>query len=211
MNNLFKKLWAVFAVSAVGIASYVSDAPLLVAIGSLIGIVFVVSVAFGNKFANFWGALCALTFGYFSFEQGFFGNAVVQLVFILPMSIYGLYLWLKRSESEDGLKRSLTRSDTHELIAITVAFLGMALMFSLSTGATMPLFDAITTVLPVLGTFMLINAYREQWYVWWVYNGLEVIMWLVVASTAPEMLAVLVMRVVFFVNSIIGWFEWKDK
>lgn len=199
------------AISSVAIASYVSNAPALVALGSVVGIIFVLCVAFGNKYANVFGALCAITFGYFSLEQGFFGNAVVQLMFVLPMSLYGIYAWSKRSKSEVGIKRSLSNCDRANFVSAAVALLAVAFMFSFSTGANMPIADAVTTMLPILGTFLLVNAYKEQWYVWITYNFIEVLMWFAVLSVAPDMLAVLVMRVVFFLNSLIGAYEWRKS
>lgn len=211
MNNTLKTLWGIFAVSAVAIASYVSNAPALVAIGSLVGIIFVISVAFQNKYANFWGALCGLAFGYFSYTQGLFGNAIIQLGFVVPMSLYGMWLWWKRSESDDGLKRSLSATDKRGIWFLSLTGLVVAMGFSYLSGATMPIMDAITTVLPVVGTFLLVNAYKEQWYIWLTYNSLQIAMWFVLASAASELLALLVMRVVFLVNSVVGFCEWKGK
>ena len=71
--------------------------------------------------------------------------------------------------------------------------------------------DGFSAVLPIIGTWLLVNMYKEQWLYWLAYNLLEVALWFTVLSAAPEMLAIFAMRVVFFINSVFGYFNWNSN
>lgn len=211
-HKLFKPVWSATAITTVIVSSAMTGASALVAAGSVIGVCYVLGVAFGNRWANLFGALLGLIFGYLSFEQGFYGNAAINILYSFPLSVYGLWLWFHNSE--DGqltVKRSLSDSTRNTVLFGTFIALSASCAFSFLSGANMWYLDGLSAVLPILGTWFLVNMYKEQWYYWLTYNALEVIMWFYVASVAPEMLAILVMRVVFLVNSGFGYINWFWK
>ena len=206
----FKEVWSTIALTTVVLTSIISGAPILVTVGSLFGIAYVVGVAFSWKWANLFGALLAVVFGYLSYTQGFFGNAAINLLYSFPISLYGLWLWFKNSQC--GIltdNRSLTDSQKKLTAGVTLAALSGSCAFSYFMGSSMWYLDGMSAVLPILGTWFLVNMYKEQWYFWLTYNLLEVAMWFTVLSAAPEMLAIFVMRIIFFINSIFGYVNWN--
>lgn len=205
---MFKYSWAIFAIALVSYCSIGS--PLLVMSSSIIGIIFVVGVAFGWKHSNLFGAILAVLFGLLSYEAGYYGNATINLLCVLPASLYGWWLWIQRT-NQSNLKRSLNTRQLALISLVGVALFIVASIGSFTSGANLPIHDALTTVLPLLATFLLVNAYREQWYLWILYNALEVFMWYHAFMINPDVLAVFIMRIVFTVNSIIGWYEWNRK
>lgn len=207
----FTKCWSILALTTVIVASVMSGAPLLVSVGSVIGILYVLGAAFGWSHANLWGALLAAIFGYLSYTQGFYGNAAINLLYSLPVSAYGLWLWRKNSDNGQlTVKRSLSDSKKKIVSGVTLVAIAGSCAFSMFSGSNLWYLDGISAVLPILGTWFLVNMYKEQWYYWLTYNALEVVMWFTVLSSAPEMLAIFVMRIVFFINSIFGFANWNE-
>lgn len=208
----FDKVWGAIAFTTVIASCVVSKAPLLVTVGSAVGILFVLGVAFGKRWANAFGAALSLIFGYLSYEQGFFGNAAVNFLYTFPMSIYGLWLWNNKSkDGEITEKRSLSKRGKIILAGVTALGVASSCVFSYLSGSNLWVTDGISAILPIIATWLLINMYKEQWNLWLVYNALEVAMWFTVISAAPEMLAIFVMRVVFFINSVFGFINWNSK
>lgn len=211
MTNLFKLIWAAIAFVIVLAAGVISKAPILVLASSIVGIVFVIGAAFQWKHSNLFGAVLAGFFAYFSYEAGYFGNSFINATVIIPASLYGWWLWVSLKDNSPNISRQLTRSQRKLFGLVSISLFAAAMVFSYSTGSNLPHLDALTTVLPVLATALLVGAYKEQWYLWIVFNSVQVYMWFITASTAPEMLALLAMKVIFLINSIIGFYEWNKK
>lgn len=208
MNQTLNNIWLAIAVAAISISSVVSGAPPLMMCASLVGIIFVVGVSRGWVHCQAFGALLAIFIAYFSYEAGFYGNMAINVLFVLPMSLAGWSQWI-RSNRQGGIKYSIKVEDRRRTsLAVALVFL-ICLCVSFATHAAMPIHDGLSTALLIIATFMLAVGFKEQWYFWIPYNTLEVFMWFTVASSQPEMLAVLAMRGVFLVNSLIGWVNWR--
>lgn len=204
----WKNVWMMFATVAVGFACYVSNPPVLVSVASVVGIMYVVMVAYGKWQANIFGAILGGLFGLLSYQAGFFGNAAINWVFVIPASLFGIWYWKNHQEDKP---RSLTRFQLLNYGAVMALLTLGSMYFAASAGSNLWYLDGITAVMPIAGTFLLVARYREQWCMWIPYNLLEVVMWFSVASSTPEMYAVLVMRIVFFLNSLIGAYLWYRK
>lgn len=201
----WKAVWGAVATSLVAAACAVSNAPPLVAAASVVGIGYVVLVAYGHWSANLFGALLGGLFGVLSYQAGFFGNALVNILFTIPASLWGVWYW-KNHQGESPRKMNDFQRKHFASGFVALACVGM--LYSFFAGSSLWYMDGFTAVMPVVATLLLVTRYREQWYLWIPYNALEVVMWFWVASAAPEMLAVLVMRIVFLLNSVIGFKLW---
>ena len=211
-KDLFKKVWATLAIGTVAAVTFITGAPLVPAVASLSGIVFVVGIAFGWKWSNLFGAILAGCLAYLSYTAGFYGNTLVQGVFVLPASLYGLWYWLNNQGADGVKKRSLSKTATYNGSLASVVLFAVAVAFSINTGANLPILDAATFVLPIIGTYLLINAYKEQWLVWIISNAVQAYMWIFAATTlSTDFIALATMKVVFLVNSVIGFYFWYKE
>lgn len=201
----WKTVWAAVAPALVAASCAVSGATPLVTAASITGIAYVVLVAYGHWSANVFGAILGALFGLLSYQAGFFGNAVVNFAFTIPASIWGIWYW--KNHQGDKPRRMNDFQRKHFGSAF-VALAAVGMLFAFNSGSNLWYMDGITAIMPILATVLLVTRYREQWYLWIPYNALEVVMWFWVASVAPEMLAILVMRCVFFINSLIGFKLW---
>lgn len=213
MSQCYKVLWPVVAVSLVLIASIVSQAPPLVFVSSMVGVSFVLGATFEWKHTNLLGAVLAGLFAVLSYQAGFFGNAMINTFFVVPMSLYGWWVWnnLSNKNQNNNIKRTLRKTDMPLLVGSCSAAFVASLLFSFFAGSSLLLFDAITTALPIIATILMVNAYKQHWYFWIVFNSIQVYMWFTVAGLDPSSLSLFVMKSVFLVNSFIGCYLWHKK
>lgn len=208
LSKSLKSVWAFIATATVAASCIVTEAPPVVAMASMVGIGYVLLVAYGHWFANVFGALLGGLFGYLSYEAGFFGNAAVNWAFTIPVSLWGVWYWKNHQEDAPRIMNTFQRKHYG---AGLMALLGVGMLFAFRSGSNLWYMDGVSAVLPIMATLLLVTRYREQWYLWIPYNAIEVVMWFWVASSAPEMLAILAMRIVFLFNSLFGCYLWHKK
>lgn len=202
---MIKKIWPYLAIIIVLIAAFVSHATPMVMGATLVGIIFVIGVAYKQWWGNIAGAALALFYGVLSYEAGFFANAAMNLLLLVPMQLFAVYYWKRY----DSTTFKLERKTNFMIRALFVVIAAIAAICAFYYDSKMPVYDGVSSILLIFGTAHLTFKLREQWYYWIPYNILECVMWYSVASLAPEMLAILAMRIVFLINSLFGFWEWN--
>lgn len=208
---MFSKIWSVIATVGIIGACLITKAEPTTWVLSLTGIAFVLGVANGWKYAQMLGAILVGMYGYLSYSAGFYGNMLVNLAVILPMQLYGSYQWLTISNNSTVVRQELTAPQLKGVALVILNLMILGIILCVVSGSSMPIHDGISSALVIVATFLMVNRYKEQWYVWIPYNVIECAMWFMAASLAPEILAVFVMRVIFLANSLIGFYVWSRK
>ncbi|QQO38438.1 PnuC-like ribosyl nicotinamide transporter [Vibrio phage VPG01] len=208
--DLFQKIWAAFAVLLVALACVISGADLFVSALSMVGILFVLGVSFKKPESQLLGAAFCGFLAYASFGAGFFANALVNGAFLLPATIFGYFYW-KRRTGAGNLERSLNKTQFMQMSTAIATATIITFFFTIGAGGALPLLDAFTAVLPVAATLLMIGAYRDQWLLWIPYNAIQAFMWFTAASLQPAVLAVFVVKLVFLINSLIGYYYWRKE
>lgn len=201
---MFKTAWSVFAVIAIIAASFVSNAPPSIFMASVVGVVFVLTVAFKNNIAPLLGALLSLIYGYLSFENHFYANAVMNILILVPLQMWGYFHWVVCGDKTYEIQAKTKKW----MFGLTVIGMIIATIFSYLSGSAMFYLDGPSSVLVITSTVLLSLKLKEQWYGWIPYNVIECIMWFGAMSLEPSVIAIFVMRVIFLVNSLIGAHEW---
>lgn len=204
---MFKKIWPWLATALIVISSIVSKAPALVAIATIIGVIFVLAVAYKKNIAPLLGAVLSVLYAVLSYQAGFFANAIMNLVVLTPLQLWGWWYWCKTKDQTFTLEK-------HWKLFITVAtVIGAAISayFAKEGGSDMWLLDGVSSVLVITGTVLLTFKTKEQWCAWIPYNFIECVMWFAAMSIEPSVMAIFVMRIVFLINSLLGAKEWNSK
>jgi nicotinamide mononucleotide transporter PnuC len=145
---------------------------------------------------------------YASFTAGFLANAAVNGLVLAPLSIWGYFHWKSRKQH---LEKNLTDTQKSSLALVLIGGTLIVYTFTAGAGGALPLLDALTSVIPIIATYLMAHAYRQQWWMWIPYNFLQALMWFSAASLQPAVLAVFALKMVFLVNSLIGYYNWKQK
>ncbi|WP_159084413.1 nicotinamide riboside transporter PnuC [Dongshaea marina] len=186
------------------IATSLTQASPLVWVSSITGIIFVTSLAQDYKHANLFGAIFSVTLAILSFEANFFGNALMNILFSVPVS---LYAWYRSSRPSPG-RYTLTLPQAIGWGALSVILLLCSIWFSVHSGSFMPIYDGISTMLPIIALVMMAFRLKEQWWIWLLFNALELVMWFKASGIQQGLWAVFAMKVIFLVNSVIGLIHW---
>lgn len=204
----WRAVWAFIAVVSILVGCIVSKASYEVMSASLVGVLFVLGVAYKKPIANLLGATLCAMLGLMSWQAGFYMNAIINVCVLLPLQLLAYINWVTGT-SKQAAHKSLVETVCRKRFLIYTAWLIPLLVAAYFSGSHLWIHDAVTASLVIVATLLLMFNVKEQWQFWIPYNAIEVFMWFIAASLAPEMLAIMLMRIVFFINSLIGYYEWR--
>lgn len=206
-------LWLVISLITTVSASIYLKAGAVSIIAMIINIICVVLLAKG-KVSNFiFSIIGSLLYGYITYSNAIYGDAIMRVVYNIPMGIFGYLTWKKNKvKTDDDVEFRLLTTKQRFLGGIgTIIAVGvLASILHLIHGNNVIL-DATTTILGIIALFLMSKRYTENWYLWILVNAISVILWLRVGNISPETVATLLMWVVFLLNSIFGTINWRKQ
>ncbi|MCQ2346166.1 MAG: nicotinamide riboside transporter PnuC [Paludibacteraceae bacterium] len=206
-NNIFVALFLTIGISIQLIAYYlVPDRPISL-ISGILGICSVVLCSVGNISTFIFGFAQIATYLYICYLNQLYGNLAIN-VFYFIAQIYGLYVWRKRGSSLNSslITRHLSAL---KLIILTVIMIVASVLvgFVLQrfTDDPQPYLDAFTTVPAVVAEILMVLAYREQWFIWFLIDATYVVLW---ARTGN---ACMLLQFAFWcINCVYGFIRWNQ-
>lgn len=108
------------------------------------------------------------------FSKGLYADFAINIYYLL-IAVYGYVVWTrKRGAGADGEEKSSSLPITHTprrmaALCAAAAFALWGLLYLILeylTDSTVPVADAFTTALSIVGMWMLARKYIEQWAVW---------------------------------------------
>lgn len=208
----FEKVWlAVFTTVNAGIYLYNPDT-LLGLVATMSGMLCVVLAAKAHIGTYIFGIVQAIIYGWMSYQFAVYGEAMLNLLFYVPMQFIGFWMWKRNTVNQENTKTAAKRMNKKNiaLLAVGTAVVTWlyALLLSNIGGASVGL-DSITTILSVVAQFLMVARFREQWTLWIIINILSIALWINVGLTQGEMvLPMIAMWSAFLVNSIYGYVNW---
>ncbi|WP_058302004.1 nicotinamide riboside transporter PnuC [Gorillibacterium timonense] len=177
----------------------------------LTGVLCVVLAAKGNLWTYIFGMYNTFGYAYLAYTNGLFGELMLNLLFFVPMNVVGFVMWKKHLHEDKLEMRQMKRTG---LFAVAVICLlgSLALGFGLSfiPSQNSPYIDAITTVLSIVATILMVRRYKEQWLVYIVLNMFTVLLWVIrTIHGSPDGLLMIVMWSAYLINAIYGYWTWN--
>lgn len=180
-------------------------------ISALTGVWCVVLTGKG-KVSNFlFGIVNVILYAYISFEAKYYGEVMLNILYYLPCSVIGLFIWGKHVDEESGevVKNSLSIRGAMIVYPLTAAGV-IAYGFILKAlGGTLPFVDSISTVLSVVAQILCLRRLAEQWIMWIIIDTVTVVMWAYNYVNGGESIATLMMWAVYLINAIIMYIKWR--
>ncbi len=210
--NLFEKLW-LFIFGGVNIYLFFAFKDTIVGlIASLTGMLCVVLTAKGRISNYYFGIINVILYGFIAFQNKYYGEAILNLAYFLPMSVVGIYFWFKhknKDKADTVNVRKIKKSEFLFWILISVAgTIGYGL-FLKNLGGQLPFIDASSTVLSITGMILTVRRATAQWPLWIVEDVIEVGMWIYVFITTKGDISMIIMWSAYLVNAIYGYYTWK--
>lgn len=208
--NLFEKVWLLVStliIIGVGIAF---DDNWVGYVASLTGLWCVVLVAKGKIENYYFGIVNLLAYAYISYNAVLYGEAMLNIVFYLPIQFIGLYLWSRKGNKTEKYVKA-KRLEKYQWGALILGFLIFSVLYANflgNIGGQQVTIDSFAVVLSVFAQILMILRYAEQWLLWIVVNVLTIVLWANVFFTVGDSVTVLVMWIAYLVNSIYGYINW---
>lgn len=100
-------------------------------------------------------------------QVGLYADAGLQLVYI-ALAVYGWWAWLRGGPSRTALAVShAPRTELLALLALGIASTaGLMWLLGATTDSTVPFWDALTTVLSLVATYLMSRKRLQNWHVW---------------------------------------------
>jgi nicotinamide mononucleotide transporter len=108
-----------------------------------------------------------LTFLVLFWTAGLYADSTLQLVY-LGLGIYGWWAWLRGGAARSTLRVSRTTRNQWLVLGVVglLGTAGLTVLLDTVTDSTVPLPDALTTVLSLLATWGQARKKLESWWLW---------------------------------------------
>lgn len=175
------------------------------------GVLCVVLTAKGKLMSYVFGMYNTFGYAYLAYINGLFGEVMLNLLFFVPMNFVGFYMWKKNFQ---GGKLAMRQMELRGMLLVgAVCISGFLLLgFGLSflPGQNSPYIDALTTVLSVVATILMVRRFKEQWLVYIVLNIFTVLLWGIrTADGSSEGPLMIVMWSAYLLNAAYGYYNWN--
>ena len=180
---------------------------------AIFGILATILAGKGKISCYVLGTIGVLCYSYLSFKNALWGTFALQVLYYLPMEFIGIFAWKNHLKKETQEVRKTRLSNKQRwLIGIGATglsiILGIILMFY---NDKFPFPDAFVTVLPIIAFYLTVKRCIEQWIVWSLVNGINIIMWLVIFVKGGNTLATLLTWSIYFCFGLYFLYQWHKE
>ena len=154
-----------------------------------------------------FGIINVLIYVYICFVTKLYAYASIN-VFYFVMSVYGWYNWLRTGDNEEKIKISVCSKKARigNTIAIPIFFIVLLILLKRFTDSVVPVWDALTTAIYIIGMWLLARKKLENWIFWIIGDFISIFLF------AYEKLYFSSFQfLVFTIIAVLGYLEWKSK
>ena len=176
-----------------------------------------------------WGLVNTTTYVVITYFQSLYGQVIVTAFAIIPIQIFGLYIWTKNAKANQSdtiqiLKFTKKLWFNHILFMIIGTILYAIFLYNLPTifhllfGINIDadnqfILDAINAIATLLAMYTGAQRYVEQWYFWMIANTTGIIMFVISALTTGSLsldsISTAIMWLQLEINCFYGYMQWK--
>ena len=207
--DLYEKIW-LFLFIIISLSFYWEDSFIGI-LASLSGIWCVVLIAKGKIINYYFGIVNVVAYAYIAYNQQYYGEVMLNMIYFFPMQFVGIYLWKKRriSNNKDDIKIVYMTNKQRVLWSVVTVVATILYGFVLKhLGGNLPFVDSSSTVMSVIAMILMVFVFVEQWVLWILVDIVSIIMWITVMINGGNDIAVLVMWTAFLINAIYGLYNW---
>ena len=178
-------------------------------IAAIIGVINVVLGGKGKLSNYFFGVISACLMIYINLTVKNYGIMLVS-VYNLVMQFVGFRSWSKNMNATTHEVKKIHMPKSKRLVyAAILAVATVVLGFIMKqVGDAHPFIDAFITSAQVLAMILMVSMFAEQWWLWIVINIASIYLFL---TSREVTLALALMYMVYFVNSIIMCVKWERE
>lgn len=206
----FDIIWLILCTIGITIISINTNNSILAIIASIMGVIYVILNGCRLSVAFLFGIVNTFIYGIVSYQNGLYGDFMLNVFYSCPCCIIGLIAWFKASKDTTVANISSFKLKQRIIFALLVIIaIGVYGTILLALKDTQPYLDATTTVLSISAYICLILRKKEVWYLFNISNILSILMWGINYRTSDANLAILFMYVTYTANSLLNTVKWE--
>lgn len=206
----FDIIWLVLCTIGITIVAINTNNNILAVIASIMGVIYVILNGCRLSVAFLFGIVNTFVYGIVSYQNGLYGDFMLNVFYSCPCSIIGLITWFKASRDTSVAKVSSFKLRERVvfglLIILAIILYGKVLVY---LNDSQPYLDATTTILSISAYICLILRKKEVWYLFNISNMLSILMWGINYSTSNANISILFMYVIYTANSLLNTVKWE--
>ncbi len=210
--KMFDIIWLTLCTLAITTISLNTNNSLLAVIASIMGVVYVILNGCRLSVAFLFGIVNTFIYGIVSYQNGLYGDFMLNVFYSCPCCIIGFITWFKASKETTVAKISSFNLKQRIVLSLMIIFsiiiYGTILLLLKDT---QPFLDATTTVLCISAYICLIVRKKEVWYLFNISNILSILMWAINYNTSDANLSILFMYVIYTANSLLNTIKWEHS
>jgi nicotinamide mononucleotide transporter len=178
-------------------------------IAAIIGVINVVLGGKGKLSNYLFGVISACLMIYINLTVKNFGIMLVS-VYNLVMQFVGFFAWSKNmnAATHEVKKIHMRKNLRFIYLGIIIAATVVLGFIMKKVGDAHPFIDAFITASQVIAMILMVRMFAEQWWLWIVINIASIYLFL---TSREVTLALALMYMVYFVNSIIMCVKWERE
>jgi nicotinamide mononucleotide transporter len=175
-------------------------------IGTISGLIFLYLEIKQNKWLWPVGLLTSIMYIYVFFVAKLYADMSLQFYYVF-ISIYGWILW-SRGKKQEEKKLPVIRLHLNLSLKLVAASIGIYALIAYIlvnfTDGSVPYWDAFTTALSIVATWMLARKILEQWLVWIVVNSVSLGLYIY-----KDLNFTAVLFFFYTTMAVVGYLQWK--
>lgn len=141
------------------------------------------------------------------YQKGLYADCGMEFYY-LAMTVYGLVVWTRHStkKAELPIRHMPRKTAIRWLGLVALIWLAIYLLLIHFTDSKVPVADAFTTALSIVGIWALARKYIEQWFVWIIVDIVTCALYFYKDIPFKACLYGL-----YVVIAVFGYFKWKKS
>ncbi len=155
-------------------------------------------------------ALCSMIYASVYFHSKIYADMAFSC-FNICMCAYGLIKWLRGntvSHSSGICYRHFHMCEFFAVIGVSaIIWAAIFCILRFLTDSPVPALDALTTMLNIVGTWVLAQKIIEVWGIWFLVNGISIYIY----CRRGLHISTILLYCFYLCASVYGWIKWKRK
>ncbi|WP_295612595.1 nicotinamide riboside transporter PnuC, partial [uncultured Methanobrevibacter sp.] len=205
--------WLLIATISISIINIILEHDIISLIAALTGIICIILAGKGKLSTYIFAIIHIITYALILYNSKYYGLLMLNILYYLPMQFYGFYEWGKNMnpDTHEVYKKKMSLRNTVILLISVFALTVLYGLFLQLLNGNLPFVDALSTVVAIIALYISIKMYTEQWLLWIIVNIVTVIMWIYALNNGNGSVVILIMTLIYLINSIIMYFKWKNE
>lgn len=214
--NYFTKfeigLWTSSVLIIIGTFVAFEDKDYLTLLASIVGATFLIFNAKGNPIGQFLTIVFSILYGIISYSFSYYGEMITYLCMSMPIALIALISWLKNPYKGNKSQVKVNRISKIEIVFIVLLTIGVTIIFYFILGYFNTA-NLIPSTLSVTTSFLAayLTARRSPYFAlaYAMNDVVLIVLWVLASITDVSYLSVVICFIVFLVNDLYGFVNWK--